>query len=117
MWLLTFFTGTIGRWLLIAGIGLLTAGGLVTGGVIYGWASCSSAAEVRNLEATVKTLKAELARREARTVADNAARERDRAELERLDAQIRGLSDELQDRNSGGIGDDTARRLQDNWGR
>lgn len=112
-----FFAGGILRWLTIAGGGIAIILAAYGGGYLHGQVNSKNAAEVRQLEATVEHLQAEIARRDARTEADNAAREADRAELERLDETIRELSDELQNRDGCGLSDDTAERLRRGWGR
>lgn len=85
MWFASLMGGTVGRWLLFGGISALAAGALYGGGYLHGQLNSKSAAEVRQLEATVDHLQAEIARREARTAADNEARERADAERERFD--------------------------------
>ena len=77
-----------------AGIAVMLAFG---GGYYKGYTACSDAAKVAQLQETVRYLNAEIARREARTQADNAARETDRAERDRLEALNKELLDELQD--------------------
>ena len=98
MWFLAWFANPIARWLAIIGIGILTVTAAAGGGVLYGWASCTSAAEVKQLKEAVAWLNRDIAAREARTTADNLQREADRAELERMDAKIKELTNAEADR-------------------
>ena len=115
MW--AFFFTPIGRWLAILGIGAFTLVGASTAAYIKGRLDCNSAAQVRVLKDTADYLAREIARRDARTQADNAQREIDRAELQRLDEENRKLGNELKDRDSCGLSDDTVDRLRKRWGR
>lgn len=84
-------------WLKVLVIGAGLSGVGMAGAYVKGRMDCSEAAHVAQLQADKRQLLAELAEREARTLADQAQAERDRAERERLEEANRNLQNELED--------------------
>jgi hypothetical protein len=85
--------GLMLKFLAAAGIAVVIAWGA---GAWWGYSKCSTAAQVRQLQAERDMLRRTLEKREQIARADAEQAERDRAELATLDATNRNLTDELE---------------------
>jgi hypothetical protein len=113
MWFLSFLIGSVGRWLLIGA----AAAAILAGAYIWGRMDCTAAANVRQYQATVDSLRRIIERREAKRLADDAQAIEDRAILDEAREDNRKLEHDLKELTGSCLPDDVVDRMRRGWRR